>query len=64
MVALTKMYEKSSASNKVFLMKKLFNMKIMYNIPMEEHLNNLNTMMSQLCSIGINFDDEVRAFLL
>ncbi|PKU75441.1 Retrovirus-related Pol polyprotein from transposon TNT 1-94 [Dendrobium catenatum] len=31
---------------------------------MEEHLNNLNTMMSQLCSVGINFDDHVRVLLM
>ncbi|PKU87375.1 Retrovirus-related Pol polyprotein from transposon TNT 1-94 [Dendrobium catenatum] len=64
MTALTKMYEKSSDPNKMFLMKKLFNIKMLDNTPMEEHLNNLNTMMSQLCLVGIKFDDDVRALLL
>ncbi|PKU82536.1 Retrovirus-related Pol polyprotein from transposon TNT 1-94 [Dendrobium catenatum] len=64
MAALTKMYEKSSTSNKVFLMKKLFNMKMLDNIPIVEQLNNLTTVMSQICSVGINFDNEVRTLLL
>ncbi|PKU87128.1 hypothetical protein MA16_Dca006536 [Dendrobium catenatum] len=34
------------------------------NTSMAEHLNNLNTVMSQLCLVDIKFDDKVRAFLL
>eukprot|EP00253_Pinus_taeda_P007990 PITA_07990 len=29
----------------------------------EDHLNDFNTVTSQLCSVGVNFDDEVRALL-
>eukprot|EP00253_Pinus_taeda_P006513 PITA_06513 len=31
--------------------------------PIADHLNDFNTVTSQLCSIGVNFDDEVRALL-
>ena len=46
MAALLKMYEKSSASNKVFLMKKLFNLKTANNESVAEHLNEFNTLTS------------------
>jgi len=61
--ALEKLYEKPSASNKVFLMKWLFNMKTSEGGSVANHLNDFNTVTSQLCSVGVNFDDEVRALL-
>eukprot|EP00253_Pinus_taeda_P035056 PITA_35056 len=60
---LEKLYEKPSASNKVFLMKRLFNMKMSEGGSVADHLNDFNTVRSQLCSVGVNFDDEVRALL-
>ena len=61
--ALEKLYEKPSASNKVFLMKRLFNMKMLEGGSVADHLNDFNTVTSQLSSVGVNFDDEVRALL-
>ena len=52
MKALSNMYEKSSTNNKVYLMNKLFN------------LNEFNTSINQLSTVGIEFDDEVRALIL
>lgn len=46
MTALTKIYEKPSASNKVFLMKRLFNMKMIDRSLIVEYLSNFNTMTS------------------
>ena len=63
MLALAKLYEKPSASNKVFLMKRLFNMKMSEGGFVADHLNDFNTVTSQLSSVGVNFDDEVRALL-
>ena len=63
MEALSKLYVKPSASNKVFLMKRLFNMKMSKGGSVADHLNDFNTVTSQLCSVGVNFDDEVRALL-
>ena len=46
MSALGKLYEKSSASNKVFLMKCLFNMKMSEGGSVADHLNEFNTLSS------------------
>ena len=43
MKALSSMYEKPSANNKVYLMKKLFNLKMAENISVAQHLNKFNT---------------------
>ena len=63
MQTLAKLYEKPSASNKVFLMKRLFNMKILEGGSIADHLNDFNIVTSQLSSVGVKFDDEVRALL-
>ena len=64
MSALAKLYEKPSASNKVFLMKHLFNMKMLEGGSIVDHLSELNTVTNQLSFVGVNFDDEVRAHLI
>ena len=64
MAALSKMYEKPSASNKIFLMRKLFNLKMAESGSVAEHLNEFNTLTSQLESVEINFDDEIKALVL
>ena len=64
MAARSKMYEKPSASNKIFLMKKLFNLKMVDNESITEHLNEFNTLTSQLESIGINFNEKIRVPVL
>jgi len=51
MAPLSKMYEKPSASNKVFLMKRLFNLKMADNESDAKHLNEFNTLTSQLKSV-------------
>ena len=52
------------ASNKIFLMKKLFNLKMAESRSLAEPLNEFNTLTSQLESIEINFDDEIRVLTL
>ena len=49
---LAKLYEKPSASNKVFLMKRLFNMKMSEGGSVVDHLNDFNIVTSQLSSVG------------
>ncbi|KAK2977454.1 hypothetical protein RJ640_028615 [Escallonia rubra] len=63
MKALEKLYEKPYASNKVFLMKRLFNMRMSENGSVVDHLNDFNGVTNQLESVDINFDDEIRALL-
>ena len=64
MAALSRMYEKPSTSNKAFLMKKLFNLKMDDNDSVAGHLNEFNTLTRQLKSIEIIFEDEIRALIL
>ncbi|KAE8708014.1 E3 ubiquitin-protein ligase SINAT3 [Hibiscus syriacus] len=61
---LSSMYEKSSASNKVHLMRRLFNLRMAEASSVAQHLNELNTITTQLSSVKIEFDDEVRALIL
>ena len=58
MDALAKLYEKPSASNKVFLMK------MSEGGFVADHLNEFNTVTNQLSSVKVDFDDEVRALLI
>jgi hypothetical protein len=64
MDALAKLYEKPSTSNKVFLMKRLFNMKMSEGGSVADHLNKFNTVTNQLSSLKVDFDDEVMALLI
>ena len=54
MKALSGMYKKSSANNKVHLMKKLFNLKMTENASVAQHLNEFNTITNQLSSAKVN----------
>ena len=64
MTALSNMYEKPSASNKVHLMRHLFNLRMNEGASVAQHLNELNTVTTQLSSVEIEFDEEVRALIL
>ena len=64
MKALSGTYEKPSANNKVHLMKKLFNLKMVENASVAQHLNEFNTITNQLSSVKIDFDDEIHALIV
>ena len=64
MQTLAKLQEKPSTSNNVFLMRHLLNMKMAEGGFVADHLNEFNTVTSQLSSVGINFDEEIRALLI
>jgi hypothetical protein len=59
MDALDKLYEKPSVFNKVFLMKRLFNMNMSKGEFVADHLNEFNMVTNQLSSVKLDFDDEV-----
>ena len=63
MDALAKLYEKPSASNKVFLMKRLFNMKMSEGGSVTDHLNEFNTVTNQLSYLKVDFYYEIQALL-
>ena len=64
MRTLGKLYEKPSASNKLFLMNILSNMKMSEGGSIADHLNEFNTLTSQLSSVNVKFDDDVRDLLI
>ena len=64
MKALSGMYEKPSANNKMHLMKKLFNLKMAENVSIAQHLNEFNTITNQLSSVEIDFDDEICVLII
>ena len=64
MSELDKLYEKTSTSNKVFLMKCLSNMKMSEGGSFANHLNEFNTLTSKLSYAKVNFEDEVMTLLI
>ncbi|VFQ85739.1 unnamed protein product [Cuscuta campestris] len=64
MKALSNMYEKPSAANKIFLIGELVNTRIKEGTLVTEHINKLNSILARLLSVDIKFDDEVQALLL
>jgi hypothetical protein len=64
MDALAKLYENPSVSNKVFLMKRLFNMNMSEGGFVVDHLNDFNTVTNKLSSVKVDFDDEVMTLLI
>lgn len=63
MKKLVKMHEKPSMTNNVFLIKKLFNMQMVEEGSISEHVNDFSTVTNQLNSVKIDIDDEIRALL-
>ncbi|MCO5608501.1 hypothetical protein L7F22_062712 [Adiantum nelumboides] len=57
-------WDGKSASNKVFLMKKLMLLSMKEGSNVSSHLNEFNSLFSQLTSKGLNFDDEMKAIFL
>ena len=64
MSALSNLYEKPSASNKVFLMNRLFNMKMSEGGYVVDHLNEFNMATNQLSYIGLKFYDGIRSLII
>ena len=62
--ALSNMYEKPSAMNKVYLMRRLFNLQMSETGFVFYHINEFNMIVSQLNSVDINFEDEIKALIL
>lgn len=54
--------KKSSANNKVVLMKKLFHLRMERGLVVAR-VNEVNTIVNQLSSVNIEFDDEVRVLI-
>ncbi|MCO5559267.1 hypothetical protein L7F22_012863 [Adiantum nelumboides] len=62
--ALSNLYEKKSAASQVYWLKKMIDLHMKESTPMSNHLNEFHTIVSQLQSQGVEFDDFVRAMFL
>ena len=62
--ALSNMYEKPSAMNKVYLMWWLFNLQMSESGSIADHINECNMIVNQLSSVDINFEDVIKALIL
>ena len=58
------LYEKKSAASQVYWLKQLVDLKMKEGTSMSSHLNEFNTIFSQLSSQEIKFDDSVKAIFL
>ena len=58
------MYEKPSANNKVFFMKKLFHLNMDEGAGVVTHGVEFNPINKKFSSVAIEFDDEVRALIM
>ncbi|KAL8140771.1 hypothetical protein V2J09_006792 [Rumex salicifolius] len=61
---LSSMYEKPSTSNKVHLMRSMFNLQMRESAAVANKLSKLNKTITKLYSVKIKFDDEVQALIL
>jgi hypothetical protein len=52
------LYQSKSLVNKLFLAKKLYNLRMKDGDSVTEHLNSFNTVVSQLLFVDINISDE------
>jgi hypothetical protein len=61
---LGKLYQSKSLVNKLFLRKKLYNLRMRDGDSVAEHLNAFNTVVSQIVSIEIEILDEDKCLSL
>ncbi|KAJ0805654.1 putative RNA-directed DNA polymerase [Helianthus annuus] len=64
LTALSNMYEKPSAGNRVFLTRELFNMRMNEGSSVADHINEVNSILSRLATVGMKLDDDTQAVVL
>ena len=57
-------YEKDTTSNKVFMMRKLFNLRMKESASVASHINDFDSLFFQIRAQRINIDDEMKAIFL
>eukprot|EP00250_Pteridium_aquilinum_P021200 c25051_g1_i1 orf=1172-1807(-) len=57
-------YEQNTPSNKVFLMRKLFNLRMKENGSVAHHINDFESTFAQMRTQQMNLDDELKAIFL
>jgi len=62
--ALTKLYEAKSLHNRIFLKRKLYTLRMSESTSATDHINNLNTLLSQLTTMDCQIVENERAEIL
>jgi hypothetical protein len=57
-------YEKKLAATKIYLIRRLYNLRMKESDSITAHLNDYEGIISQLSTQGITIDDELKALLL
>ncbi|GFZ08239.1 hypothetical protein Acr_20g0000470 [Actinidia rufa] len=58
------MYQSKTSRNKALLMRRLVNLKLQREITVAEHTSEFQSLVNQLTSVDLQFDDEMQALLL
>ncbi|GFZ05353.1 hypothetical protein Acr_17g0009250 [Actinidia rufa] len=58
------MYQAKTSRNKVLLMRRLVNLKLQRETTVAEHTSEFQSLVNQLTSVDLQFDDEMQALLL
>jgi hypothetical protein len=61
---LEELYARKEGAKKMFLIKKLMRLRYKEDTPISHHVNEFQGIINQLSSMGITFEDKVRALLL
>lgn len=61
---LEELYDRKEGTNKMFLIKQLMHLRYRDDTSVADHVNAFQGIINQLSSMGISFDDEVKALLL
>ena len=61
---LSETYEKKVAATKIYLIRRLYNLRMKESDSVQAHLNEYKSLSSQISSQGTTIEDELRAMLL
>ncbi|GFS38819.1 hypothetical protein Acr_00g0059610 [Actinidia rufa] len=62
-IKLEEMYQPKTSRNKALLMRRLVNLKLQRETTVAEHMSEFQSLVNQLTSVDLQFDDEMQALL-
>ncbi|GFY95526.1 hypothetical protein Acr_10g0009110 [Actinidia rufa] len=63
-IKLEEIYQAKTSQNKALLMRRLVNLKLQRETTVAEHTSEFQSLVNQLTSVDLQFDDEIQALLL
>ena len=58
------LYASKTGNNKLFLLKRLMNIRYKESSPISDHINNFQGILDQLSGMGVKFDEEIQGLWL